>query len=130
MRLQIERSWEMKMRKIVAAALVAAISALGTMGPGAVSADSERAITVMTQNLYQGTELEHVVAAKTQQQLLLGVATDYGNVIATNFPERAAAMANEIARDQPTLIGLQEVALWRAQRPLNPTVLPTARSAR
>ncbi len=115
----------MKMRKIVAAALVAAISALGTMGPGAVSADSERTITVMTQNLYQGTELEHVVAAKTQQQLLLGVATDYGNVIATNFPERAAAMANEIARDQPTLIGLQEVALWRTQLPFNPTALPT-----
>src|SRR6266851_10200017 len=115
----------MNIRKFVAAALVAAISALGIVGQGAAAEDDRRSITVMTQNLYQGTELEHVVGATTQAQFLLGVATDYGNVIATNFPERATGFANEIARNKPALIGLQEVALWRTQFPFNPTAQPT-----
>jgi len=40
-------------------------------------ADNEGGITVMTQNLYQGTELANTLAATTRQQFLLGVAADY-----------------------------------------------------
>jgi endonuclease/exonuclease/phosphatase family metal-dependent hydrolase len=71
----------------------------------------------MTQNLYQGTELANTLAATTQQQFLLGVAADYNNVIATNFPERADAIAAEIAQAGAALVGLQEVALWQTQSP-------------
>ena len=35
----------------------------------------------------------------------------------TNFPVRAAAIAGEIERAAPDLIGLQEVSLWRTTRP-------------
>jgi endonuclease/exonuclease/phosphatase family metal-dependent hydrolase len=114
----------MTMRKFLAAALIATVGVMGAAGPRVASAEGHRAITVMTQNLYQGTELEHVLGATTQTQLVLGVAKDYGNVITTNFPERATAFANEIARDKPTLIGLQEVALWRTQLPFNPRAQP------
>jgi hypothetical protein len=116
----------MKIGKLVAAALVAGIGTLGSVAPGAAAEDDRQSITVMTQNLYQGTELEHVVGATTQTQLLLGVATDYGNVIATNFPERATAFASEITRNKPALVGLQEAALWRTQFPFNPKAQPTA----
>jgi hypothetical protein len=81
------------------------------------SADDEGSVTVMTQNLYQGTELANALAATTQQQFLLGVAADYNNVIATNFPERADAIAAVIARSRPALVGLQEVALWQTESP-------------
>ncbi len=76
------------------------------------SAANPRSTTVMTINIYQGTELEHVLAADSLPSLVAGVTTDYANVIATNFPARAQALAGEIAAAQPTLVGLQEVATW------------------
>jgi endonuclease/exonuclease/phosphatase family metal-dependent hydrolase len=33
-------------------------------------------------------------------------------VVAGNIPERAVAIANEIAQDEPTLVGLQEASQW------------------
>jgi len=102
-------------RGVIAAGLAAVLLATSVVG---VAADNPRGVTVMTQNIYQGTELEHVLAATTPQQFVQGVATDYANVISTNFPARADAMATEIARTRPTLVGLQEVANWQAQSPL------------
>jgi endonuclease/exonuclease/phosphatase family metal-dependent hydrolase len=66
----------------------------------------------MTINIYQGTELEHVLASHDPASLVAGVTADYGNAVATNFPLRAQALAGEIAAAQPTLVGLQEVATW------------------
>ena len=103
-------------RAILMVALVGAL--LGASVPSA-SAASQGSISVMTQNLYQGTELANTLAAKTQLQFLLGVAADYNNVVATNFPERADAIAAEIAQSRPALVGLQEVALWQTQ-PMQP----------
>src|SRR5256885_13885973 len=79
----------------------------------------------MTYNIYQGTELEHVLAATDLSSFVAGVSTDYANVIATSFPERARAIAAEIARNQPDLVALQEVALWRIRFPSNPSLPAT-----
>lgn len=107
--------------------LATAVIVLGAIGPlagvPAVRADvvpGRRDVTVMTQNIYQGSELEHVLAATSLAQFITGAATDYNNVIATNFSERADALAAEIAQSRPALVGLQEVALWRTQEPFVP----------
>jgi endonuclease/exonuclease/phosphatase family metal-dependent hydrolase len=84
----------------------------------AAGSTNPRTITVATFNLYQGTELEHVLAATDATSLVAGVASDYANVIATNFPARAAALAGEIAESGAALVGLQEVATWQVQPPL------------
>ncbi len=93
----------------------------------AVQADTPRTYTVMTYNLYQGTELQNTLAATTSTELVFGIAADYNNVIATNYPERAAALASEIAQDKPLLVGLQEVTLWRTAYPCDPNhpTIPT-----
>jgi len=114
-------------KKLIAPAVVALALAAAAMLSASVSgarADNPRSVTVMTQNIYQGTELEHALAATTELEFVLGVATDYDNVIATNFAERADALAAEIAQSGPALVGLQEVALWRTQFPFNPAVSP------
>jgi endonuclease/exonuclease/phosphatase (EEP) superfamily protein YafD len=104
------------------------IAVLLATGVPSASAASRGSLKVMTQNLYQGTELANTLAAKDQASFLAGVATDYNNVVATNFPERADAIAAEIAQSNPALVGLQEVALWQTF-PVNrfgqPTGAPT-----
>jgi endonuclease/exonuclease/phosphatase family metal-dependent hydrolase len=78
-------------------------------------AANPRTTTVMTINVYQGTELEHVVAAGYANQpdaMPAAVSTDYANVVATNFPQRAQALAQEIVSAHADLVGLQEVATW------------------
>jgi Endonuclease/Exonuclease/phosphatase family len=108
-------------RTLMMAALIAVL--LGA-GVSSARADNPRSITVMTQNLYQGTELANTLAARDRLHFVLGVAADYNNVIATDFPERADALAAEIAQSGPAIVGLQEVALWRTQSPYNPASLP------
>lgn len=94
----------------VAAILAAAVAV-------SARAENPRTTSVMTLNVYQGTELEHVLAARDPLSLVIAVATDYGNVVATDFPARAGALADEIAAAHPSLVGLQEVAIWTTGPP-------------
>src|SRR5947208_10921407 len=94
-------------------------------GPATADQNHKRLATLMTYNIYQGTELEHVLAATDLSSFVAGVSTDYANVIATSFPERARAIAPEIAQNQPDLVALQEVALWRTRVPSNPLLSAT-----
>ncbi len=75
-------------------------------------------VTVMTRNLYLGGDIEKVlgdIAAGASPTLVLGDANAVWNTVkATNFPERAKAIAAEIAAQRPDVVGLQEVALWRS----------------
>ena len=69
-------------------------------------------ITVMTQNMYIGADVDAVIRAlvagdpdAAQAALFAAVAT----VQETDFPARAQALAAEIARARPHVVGLQEV---------------------
>src|SRR5437764_3695110 len=95
---------------VVALVCVASVATAGSTNP--------RTVTVATFNVYQGTELEHVLAATDPTSLVAGVATDYANVIFTNFAVRATGLAAEIEQSGAALVGLQEVATWEAQAPL------------
>lgn len=80
---------------------------------------SDSKITVMTRNIYLGADLSRVLAATTFPEFVAAVSATFAQVQATNFPERAEALADEIKKRKPVLIGLQEVALWRSQFPSN-----------
>ena len=82
-------------------------------------------VTVMTRNLYLGADINRPIRAAltaqaqgaTPQQVLVALAnathTTRAIVDQTNFPVRSGLLADEVARTEPDLIGLQEVALWR-----------------
>jgi endonuclease/exonuclease/phosphatase family metal-dependent hydrolase len=76
-------------------------------------------LTVMTRNLYLGTALDNVVAASNEEEFVQAVSQDWAHVVATDFPTRAKALAAEILRAKPDVVGLQEVSLWRDQTPSN-----------
>lgn len=88
----------------------------------AASSDNDK-IKVMSRNIYLGADIFPVIATAQQQAELppeqqnpiaipLAVSEVFQTVQATNFPERAQALADEIERRRPHVIGLQEVSQW------------------
>src|SRR5215470_4172889 len=106
-RREVRCLWRAAIVAITAAALI------GVGVPSAASADSERTVTVMTRNMDEGTDLDFILAANSFEELLAAVAQTYEEVVASNIPERAAALAREIRDAQPDLVGLQEATIWR-----------------
>jgi hypothetical protein len=101
---------------------------LGGFGLGPSPGATE--ITVMSQNLYLGAAIEPVIeAAMTGNPDLVAEAVSefWTGVNATNFPERAEMIAEEIGQWEPHLIGLQEVSLYSVGviDPLSPDPTPT-----
>ena len=78
-------------------------------------------ISVGTRNLYLGTPIDRALVPPPANQTIYDVIDElWGVVVATDFPTRAAALADEIAAHGPALVGLQEVSLWRTQICLPP----------
>jgi endonuclease/exonuclease/phosphatase family metal-dependent hydrolase len=80
--------------------------------PGAASNASPR-VKVLTRNLYVGTDVDAVIGALQTPD----PGDDLPTLIAaietlrrTDFPSRASAIAGEIARVRPHVVGLQEVS--------------------
>lgn len=74
-------------------------------------------VTVMSRNLYLGTDLGPIFSAPSLPALFGAVGAGYTNVQATDFPSRADSIANEIAVARPDLVGLQEAAIYRIDVP-------------
>ena len=72
---------------------------------------------VMTWNIYWGTDASKVFSTSNPQEIPVLAAEAYQMLLATNFYERADAIADQIKKYKPDLIGLHEVALWRIQSP-------------
>jgi hypothetical protein len=68
-------------------------------------------VTVMTWNIYVGANVDIVLEATDLFDLAVKVAAAYDTLQLTNFPERAEAIARQVAKKRPHLIGLQEVSL-------------------
>ncbi|MEO6204023.1 MAG: endonuclease/exonuclease/phosphatase family protein [Mycobacteriales bacterium] len=94
-------------RLLLVTAVLAPLSA-----PVTAYAGQGTTLTVMSRNLYLGADLTPAIAATSVPAFLGAVAGIYGNVLATDFPTRAGALADEVAATAPDLIGLQEVSRW------------------
>lgn len=102
--------------------LVAPIAGDRVEGP----ANNPNVITVMTRNIDEGANLDPILLATDPNQVPIAVGQIFAEMNANNFPERAGALAREIAETRPQLVGLQEVALWRVQTGPNPFAPATA----
>jgi hypothetical protein len=81
-------------------------------------------ITLMTRNLCQGVDLSPLATATNATDFFKAVGAAYNRMQATNFPERADALAEEIVRTSPDLIGLHEAVLFRTQIPSDGPATP------
>ncbi|MDP9188226.1 MAG: endonuclease/exonuclease/phosphatase family protein [Actinomycetota bacterium] len=121
-------------RRFVRAGLALLVAALGvSLLPGLAEAakgkKNERAkdqvVRVMTRNVYLGADLGPGLTAPDLPSFIDATGVISDQVERTNFPLRAQALALEIIRQRPDVVGLQEVALWRT----GPVVLGGAPSA-
>ena len=74
-------------------------------------------VSLMSQNLYLGGDLNVVAAEPNPQMIPVRVAQLYGTIVASMPGDRMAAIAEEIARVRPALVGLQEVSTFFVQVP-------------
>jgi len=94
-----------------------ALTALTAIVPAAEAAKAKKKrstnVTVMTRNLYLGTDLIPIALAPNRPAFEAAASAGFAQVKATNFAARSKLIAKEIKRTKPDLIGLQETALWR-----------------
>jgi endonuclease/exonuclease/phosphatase family metal-dependent hydrolase len=83
-----------------------------------------RTITVMTRNFYLGASLDAIRKATSPERAFAAVEDAWRQVQANDFTQRAAALATELARVKPDLVGVQELALFRTQTPADFKLTP------
>ncbi|OLC07220.1 MAG: hypothetical protein AUH42_04070 [Gemmatimonadetes bacterium 13_1_40CM_70_11] len=137
----------MKLRSAALLGIVAVAGCRDIAGPyaakpafqrGAPEASARR-ITVMTRNLYIGADVDAVIralASPDPNDDLPALLAAVDVLRQTDFPTRAEALADEIARARPHVVGLQEVDSLRIDLrglglPINIDLdfLPTLRAA-
>jgi hypothetical protein len=110
---------------LVFAALALVACSDGPLGP---SLDRSNAVadftpeggagfSVMTWNIYVGARIQNLLDIQDPNNIPFAVTALLGDVLATNFPERAEAIADQIERTNPAVISLQEVSEFRIQSP-------------
>src|SRR4051812_34420522 len=98
--------------RTLGAALIAAASVLTFAPSPASAATTSRDITVMTRNVYVGSDLITLATAPDQATFEQNAAKLYQTVLRNDFATRAKALAREIRKAKPDLVGLQEAARW------------------
>ena len=103
--------------------LVACIVAFGLIVPGASATwwkpIKKINVKAMTRNLYLGADISPVIQAGLDDPASIPVSVNlfYRTMLYTNFEARAEAIADEIARKKPHVVGLQEVSTYYIQTP-------------
>ena len=81
----------------------------------ASAADKAGAVTILTQNMDAGTDQSYILAALSPAPpltLAQGVDLTAAELQASAIPQRAAALAAQIAAKKPDLVALQEATRW------------------
>ncbi|HSE28102.1 MAG TPA: endonuclease/exonuclease/phosphatase family protein [Gemmatimonadales bacterium] len=131
-------------RRPLALALAGAFALSGCADQSTVGPDADfrsgpppsghRGITVLSRNLYLGTDIDPIAEAiatyfatdptPTNEELAAAVAPATSAawliVLQTNFAARAEALADEIAKSRPVMVGLQEVTTYTLLSLTNP----------
>ena len=112
---------------LVAVVLSAAFGVAPTAGaappvqPGAPDT-AVRHVTFATYNVDFGADLAPLFTITDPGRLIVAAHAVYQQMIASNYPERAAAIAHLLANERPDVVGLQEADTWETLDLANPAV--------
>jgi endonuclease/exonuclease/phosphatase family metal-dependent hydrolase len=94
------------------AAALATLAVAAAVPATANAAAAKPDVSVMSRNLYLGADIIKLVAAPDEASEEQSVKQLHADIDTTNFPVRAKAIAAEIAKNKPDIVGLQEVARY------------------
>jgi len=104
-------------KMLAALAAAAALAAPAALAEQTHSFAGDRRVTVMTRNVFLGTDLGPILTAPTPFAFVSAVGAGWAQVQANDFRSRAETLADEIATAKPDLVGLQEAMLYRTDVP-------------
>jgi endonuclease/exonuclease/phosphatase family metal-dependent hydrolase len=107
----------LKQKTLTAVVVALCALAVPSVASAAKGKGKSEDVTVMSRNLYLGADLSPALGADSINGAIDGAGVVYNQLEATNYPERAVALAAEIKKAKPDLVGLQEVAEWHTQTP-------------
>ena len=123
----------MKPKTLIVVAVALCALAVPSVASAAKDKGKNEEVTVMSRNLYLGADLNPAVGAASIADAIDGSGVVYNQLERTDYPQRAVALAAEIKKAKPDLIGLQEVAKWHTQTPsdlggppIGPGTIPAA----
>ena len=93
------------------AALLTALCACAVAPAAALAKPQD--LKVMTRNVYLGADLIPLASAPDLPTFEQNAAQRFQTVAKNDFPTRAKALAKEIAKNKPDVIGVQEATVWR-----------------
>jgi endonuclease/exonuclease/phosphatase family metal-dependent hydrolase len=93
-------------------ALGIALLAIAALAPASAEAAKKPDVSVMSRNLYLGADIIKLATSKDVNDEQAQAQALHKTVDQTNFPLRAKALAAEVAKTKPDIIGLQEVARY------------------
>ncbi|HET6625791.1 MAG TPA: endonuclease/exonuclease/phosphatase family protein [Nocardioidaceae bacterium] len=73
-------------------------------------------VRVATYNLYLGADLSVIFGARSPEHLREQARMVHAQLLGTDFPARAEAIARLLVRERVDVVGLQEVARWSRSR--------------
>lgn len=113
--------------KIATVLALLVLSIVGAQDTGAASPHKDRSLTIMTRNMDLGSDFSYIFAAVANGgsplAVLQAITATYVEVVHSDMPGRAQALADEIEATQPDLIALQEVNTIRNGAPGQPPAL-------
>ena len=81
------------------------------------NSNDPNSIVVMTRNIYVGGYVDRILHATDPNQIPFLVTETFQEILSTNFYYRAEALADEIMKGKPHLVGLQEISKIYRQTP-------------
>lgn len=105
--------------RLAVAAIATVVAVVGLSAPAAAAAAvptggthvAPATVGVQTYNMYFGADLQKLF---TNPDPVAAATAIWAEMQASNIPDRAMAVARQIAARQPDLVGLQEVSTWRS----------------
>ncbi len=102
--------------------LIAVLTSVSVVHAASPNVASNGSITLMTRNLYVGAAFDSLLSVQTPNDIPGRVAQIYAEILSSQYPCRAEAIADEIVQNQAALVGLQEAELLRVYSPCGSSI--------